>query len=339
MGAEVSLLLLDGFDDLSSWTNVNMGISASAGRYNGLRAVTATSSSSITFTIPPANESDTVTFGFAYYQATTITSSIAQIMSDNASNGPPRLQHPCHRRDRGATRDRGTIIGTSSAGLITINNWYFIEIQATLHDTTGSFEVRVNGNNVVSATAQDTKNAGTKTVFDAVRLQYTGTNTVYIDDCYIMAGAGDQFLGDIQVEVLYPNGNGTVNQWAGSDGNSTDNYLLVDDPTGTAANTVILDYVSSTTTGQQDLYQLTNLVRTQGIIAGVCHAAFLTKSDSASKPVKLVNRGAADTKSANLEPTMGVFSNVHYVLTVNPETGLPFTVAEVNALQAGIEVA
>ncbi|HET9563410.1 MAG TPA: hypothetical protein VFP27_02630, partial [Mycobacterium sp.] len=63
----------------------------------------------------------------------------------------------------------------------------------------------------------------------------------------------------------------------------------------------------------------------------------VTKSDATTKPIKLVNRGGTDTKSGNQEPIMGTWRNIHYTLAVNPETGAPFTIAEVNALQSGVE--
>ncbi|HET9665979.1 MAG TPA: hypothetical protein VFP09_04460, partial [Desertimonas sp.] len=210
---------------------------------------------------------------------------------------------------------------------------YYMEVQAKLHDTTGFVTVRLNGVVIAEALNVDTKNAGTKTTFDTLRFSATGGSNSRFDDLYLMTGAGDAFLGEIQVETLVPNGNGAVNQWMGSDGNQTDNYLLIDE----IANINTADYVGSSVSGQQDLYQMTNLVAGSGRIVAVAHTATSTKSDTESKPIRLLNRGNGVIKSDPREPTMGTYTNLSWLLTVNPETGAPFTVAEVNALQSGVE--
>jgi hypothetical protein len=54
--------------------------------------------------------------------------------------------------------------------------------------------------------------------------------------------------------------------------------------------------------------------------------------------VRVVNGGASETKSAAL-PLGTSYRSYDYCLTVNPDTAAPFTIAEVNALQSGIELA
>lgn len=65
-------------------------------------------------------------------------------------------------------------------------------------------------------------------------------------------GTQTSWPGAESLVYLFPNGNGDLSQWAGSDGNSTDNYLLVDE---VPPNTT--DYVESNTSGQIDEYELT----------------------------------------------------------------------------------
>src|SRR5439155_2772463 len=70
----------------------------------------------------------------------------------------------------------GVIAGPTAAGLVAVNTWVFLELQATLSDTVGTAVVRINGTQVINATGLDTKNAGTKTVFDSVDLVPPGTS-------------------------------------------------------------------------------------------------------------------------------------------------------------------
>jgi hypothetical protein len=169
-----------------------------AGR-NGTGAQFAGSSAIATYTIPSLSESDTVTVGFAW-RATSIAvnPNIMRLSSDAAATFHDTLVV----LGTGALRfNRGTStpLDTSAAGLITTATWYYIEVQAKLHDTAGTATVRLNGTPVIALTGIDTKNAGTKTVFDSVALVGAGSTTQLFDDLYITTGAGATFKGDITV--------------------------------------------------------------------------------------------------------------------------------------------
>jgi hypothetical protein len=123
-----------------------------------------------------------------------------------------------------------------------------------------------------------------------------------------------------------------VNTWLGSDGDSTDNYLLVNE-TGVPN---VSNNVTDSTSGRQDMYTLTDLVRS-GTVIGVCHSTYAAKSDSGSIQFKLVNRRSADNKSGAISPTTA-YVGYQYVLENDPETSAAWTVANVNALQSGVEV-
>jgi hypothetical protein len=124
----------------------------------------------------------------------------------------------------------------------------------------------------------------------------------------------------------------SANAWVGSDADSTNNYLLVDE----VGAPVTTDYTGSPTSGAQDLYTLTDLTKS-GTIVGVCHQAYAAASDAGAKSFKIVNRRLADTKSAALTLS-STYAPFHYALTQDPETSAAFTVANVNALQSGVEV-
>ena len=326
----MTLLLVDGFEDLSSWTPAATPTVAAARNGNG--ALIDSTAESLTFSIPTALQTDTLTVGFAIRWSTAT---------------PPTTHDFIQFRSDGGTTTHNVLEGTGFAGLngcrsttnilvnsspvLTVATWAYVEFQAKLHDTAGTMTIRVNGTVVASGVSLDTKNAGTKAVYDAVLIVGATSTPFLIDDLYISNDS--TFLGDVAVETLYPNGNGAANQWVGSDGNSVDNYLLVDE-TGTP---VTADYTGSATAGQQDLYTLTDLVRTTGTVKGVCHQAYAAKNDSGAKQFKLVNRRATNTASAAVDLTT-TFAPYHYGLDADPEGGA-WTLANVNALQSGVEVA
>lgn len=61
-----------------------------------------------------------------------------------------------------------------------------------------------------------------------------------------------------------PGGNGNSSQWVGSDGNSTDNYALVNDTSDAT-------YVESNVDNNKDTYAYGNMASSSGTILGVNH--------------------------------------------------------------------
>ena len=91
----------------------------------------------------------------------------------------------------------GPVIGTSAAAVLTANAWNYIEIRARVHDTAGHVYVRVNGADVLTLDPVDTKQGGTKTVVDTVRIGNNDDVVTLYDDLYLRTGGGEAFLGDI----------------------------------------------------------------------------------------------------------------------------------------------
>lgn len=216
--------------------------------------------------------------------------------------------------------------------------WFYIELKATLSDTVGSAEARVNGA-VVATFSGDTKNAGTKTVFDGVKIAtpLSAGNNMQMDDFYVCNGAGayaNDFLGDVVVEALRPNGNGSASDFLNSAGDSVNNYQKVDDPTLDT-----LDYVESGTSGQRDLYAMTNLSSGSGDILGVCVVGQANDTDATVKSVKAAVKSGASVGTTGARALTTTFSQPAGAFTLNPATGVPFTIAEINAIESGFEVA
>lgn len=328
----MALILLDGCEDYSSFAG-GAGRANTAGRnQNGFEITSGTAR----FSLPAAQESDTLTFGVAMYLSSAITGGGNPILfrSDAAATIHTTVQFLA----TGAVailRGTATQIAISAAGAIPIGAWFYFELQAKLHDTTGFVTARINGTVVCSATNVDTKNAGTKTTYDTVDLTNPaiGPSTMRYDDIYVMSGAGDSFLGDITVDTLYPNGNGNASQWVGSDGDSIDNYLLVDE-----VPPVTADYTKSSTVGQLDQYALTDLIRGGGTIVGVVHTAHMALASAGSQTFQIVNRRTADNVSPTLTSASTTYAGYHHALTTDPETSAAWTIVNVNALQTGVKV-
>jgi len=335
--------MIDGFDDQSShlgkW-NVNPAYTTSypAGRTGGF-AIGCSSNDPHAFVKPlGSDEHDTLIMGIAYRALSTSGYSGFNMTfrSDSATTPVTHLTFAINTSMFMTVARGGTIIGTSSQA-IPVGVWTYIEAKATLSDTVGSVEVRFDGVTVISLTNVDTKNAGTKTVFDAAAFQVQYSSYQIADDVYVCNGAGtmnNNFLGDVIVEALLPNSNGSSSQFLGSDGNQVDNYLLVDEvPPSTT------DYTESGTIGDRDLYALSNPLRPAGVVYGVQVNNYVAKSDAGVQNSKNVLKSGAVVATGNSV----VLSTAYAVKTTlwerDPETSTVWNMAKISSLEAGIEAA
>lgn len=191
-------VLLENMDSVTDWTTAGTaGATRTSWTGYGYRPA-AVSTSTLTYAIPGGSESDTIIVGSAQTIPTlSATRTVFELRSDAGVT-----QHiTVNVTATGVVEVRrgtisGTVLASSAAGVVTAAAWFYVEAKVKLHDTTGSVEVRVNGVQVIApTTGLDTKNAGTKTTFDAVRLVGSNTPQFTYDDVYIVTGTDAAFLG------------------------------------------------------------------------------------------------------------------------------------------------
>lgn len=227
-----------------------------------------------------------------------------------------------------------TVLATSAAGVVTTGTWFYLEVSAVVSDTVGAVDVRVNGVSVVSVSGVDTKNAGTSTNIDLVAFTGRNSGNCQIDDVYVCNALGtvnNDFLGDIRVQTLKPNGAGNVTQLTPV-GSGTNWQNVDESPVSTA------DYNYSSTAGQQDLYALEEVLGGTTAVLGVQVNSLARKTDTSSRSIKnLVRVGGTTTASAAIPLTSqtDTYSTVH---NVNPTTSAAWAVGDITALEAGVEV-
>lgn len=353
------LLFFDGFDYLDSdeydtdslkiafskWDTIGVGVSAVnvAGRISG-SALTLGGPSGLNpadlLKCIPASTTVIIGFGFKINQPDDTTRRVVSF------NHNPTTVH-CYLAITPAgkltMRDSANAAYESpETGDVTLANdtWYYIEVKVTISNT-GSFEVRVDGVTDSAATGVDTLN-GTVAECNVIRIGPPSASTpmnMRLDDLYICndeGAANNDFLGDVRVVTLRPVGNGSSSQWTGSDGNSTDNYALVDE----TPNNNDTDYVKYTAAGNVDRYALGNLPHNPSVIHGVQVGAVAKRDDIAEGVfVTLLRIGATDYKSGR-QPAFGSYFDGATLYEYDPSSGSPaaaWTPAVVNALEVGIE--
>lgn len=232
----------------------------------------------------------------------------------------------------------GTLIGSSAAGTMD-GSWHYVEMSATINATTGSVVVKVDGTSVINFSG-NTKNTGTSTNIDSIRFK-TGRYvanpiaTIAIDDLYICDATGttnNTFLGDVRVQSMVPNAAGSSTQLT---------------PTGAATNYSNVGevpyndttYNASPTVGQRDTYKMTSLTASTTTIFGTQSVAHMQKSDAGVANAKVALKSGATVyydNTQSLGTSVGVYTQVR---ETDPATSAAWTVANANALEAGMEVA
>lgn len=232
-------------------------------------------------------------------------------------------------------RGGGTTL--ASASVSPAGYWHYIEVAVTISDTVGTVEVRIDGASTpVINFSGDTKNGGTNTTIDACALYTASSSASYFDDWYICNDQGttnNNFLGDVRVYTLAPNGNGNYSQFVGSDADSTNNYQLVDEqPYSTT------DYVGSATSGNRDSYALTDLPANVTTVFGTQAHAIVAKADAGLQSIKQVIR----VNSTDYETAATVLGSSYVSLfdlrEQNPNTSAAWTPSDINGVEIGVRV-
>lgn len=224
----------------------------------------------------------------------------------------------------------------------TTGAFHYFELKVVFHNSTGSIELRRDEEVLLTLTGQDTINGGTG-VIDRVTFGPTqnNANSQHIDDIYIMDGSGSSpytdYLGDVHVVDLLPNGNGNSSQFDGSDGNSTDNYLLVDDPLNAAP--VTSDYVESSTAAEKDSYTFENMPGTLDVIFGVKATMHAQKSTAGTRQGRVFTRISGTNYNGDDEyvPAFG-WNGFSHLWVLNPADSAAWEDSDVNGAEFGVEV-
>lgn len=223
-----------------------------------------------------------------------------------------------------------------TGSIIVVNTWYLIECHIIISDT-GTFELKIDG---VAATpfSGDTK-PDSNTVVNSLWFFQSGGIKCYVDDLGFndssnSNGKGDNsWCGEGKIELLSPNGNGSLNEWTGSDSNSTDNYLLVDELPPSSS-----DYVENATAGQKDKYTLADFTGTNKQILRVVPVVYALDTVPEGAQIKVgVRTNSTDYMSA-AKTLSASYSRVYGEdYKVNPDDSAAWEDADLDGLELVLE--
>jgi hypothetical protein len=165
----------------------------SPGRTGNCFVLTPGITNTVSYDIPPANQTNRLTLGaWIYFPAASLPTTVVPLISFRSDAGA--TEHLRMYFDSagflGVRQGTGTtglflerVIGP---GLFTLNTWHHFEYTAHLDDARGSVTIQIDGAEIFTTTNQDTQVGGTKTVFDQIRFNGPNTSTGYrVDDIYL----------------------------------------------------------------------------------------------------------------------------------------------------------
>jgi len=333
----LALLLIEGFDQYASdgeilaggWSGDVAGFSTAATGRNGRGINVNASGSYLSRFITPS--SATFVFGFAVEFVNSVAAN-TDVINLFDSSGTEKitlrwLSGGTFHLDRGSTS-----LGSFSFTAV-MATWYFIEIKVTLHDSTGAFEVWIDGDSKMSGSGVDTLN-GTEASIANVRLVGNSIIDWRFDDIYFLDNTGSDNtdrLGDVRVETVSPNADGTTNDFTRISGSA--NYEMVDDIADPDDDTT---YNHSSTASDKELYGFAALTGDVGTVFGVQVSVLARKEDPGARDLRLVARSSAtEVQSGNKQVGTEYTRYINHIYENDPNGGIDWTETSVNAAEFG----
>lgn len=339
----MSIVHMDGFDSYASLADLNqeypsnnssfVAVSLTGGRYGGGGVILTNSAAWISRTFSPLAE---LWCGYAVNISSTYASSpggyLAQFLGGAGAEFSVTYYVGTLKFTRGTAS--GTLVGTYSVTIST-GAWHWLEVRYKYSATVGVCEVWLDGVQLATYSGNTTLNSsGSVNQFQIGGATYWING--YIDDLYILdatQGANTTRLGDSRIETLVPTANGATNNGAASAGA---NYACVNDATWNTTNYVTIPG----TTGQTELYEMSDLTSSAYVVYGARAMAISQKSDAGPSLLKLVAvSGGTESDSAGIPTLCGSWSRQYAIYETDPHTSAAWTASAVNAVQAGVKVA
>ena len=329
----MAILLMEGFDDglwgerVSGMSSGNVG--ASYGLHGNGARVGDTPAEEMIVNVP---NTEKYYIGFAFKIVASAVANSFVVKFSGAS---------WLRYDSGVLTLHVTGIATADIDWttsITIGTWYYLEVELE-HGATSDGTVTwwKDGGLLDTTSTHDYSIALDSTVL----FGGSGTNDVddmYIDDLVVGDSNGTEnttAVGPVEVTVQLPDGNGNTSGLTGSDGNSTDNHLLVDN--NAAAPPATTEYVGSGTEGDKDTYTMGDLSATPTVVA-VAVSLYAAKTDTGTKYMRPVVRSGT-TDYVGTSVALGeTYALVEEVWDQDPDTSATWLYGGVNSMQVGQEV-
>jgi hypothetical protein len=224
--------------------------------------------------------------------------------------------------------------------IILPDTWYLVEVHVKIADSpNGLIELKVEGGPVEATFTGDTQ-PGADTTIDTFQF-YAGTSYMYafMDDLAVndtSGGADNSWCGDGRIIKVYPNGTVT-NQLTGQDADTVNNHLNVDEFPLDSDTT----YNQGTVVDQEDLYDLTacGLNDVTETIQRIWAESRSRDTVAAGGTCALITKASGGSEVSGGDVVLATTYTVRVLSAAqktNPVSGVAWTAADIDALQAGV---
>lgn len=338
----MSMVLMEGFDlygDVADLRRRHVDTSSGGGSFvtgrngTGQALSMAGASNTLYLQIPDTALSEYV-IGFAWR------------MNDNGGTGHTMIQfredntvHTYVRVEVGgaltAYRNSSINFLGTSPGVILPKNWYYIEMRILIHDSTGTLDIQVDGVNVLSLSAIDTRQ-GLNGVINNIAFFKDNSTDPQIDDLYLLDVTGltlNDFLGDVTIETVLPDGDGATNDFTQLSGLT--NWEMVDDGATPDDDTT---YNSSATVDHIDLYTGAALTVAHDTVHCVSVLNHTRKEDAGFRTVRALCRNNVTTNEGAARAAGNEYRYQEGIFETDPDGGGAWTTADVDSSQFGVTI-
>lgn len=238
------------------------------------------------------------------------------------------------RGNGGSGSLNGVIVATSKNKVIHPQEWNYIEIKFKLHASSGLVEVRVNTVVVVSYVGPTTHMTVTPILGLPIgwdTIAYNGFSNLQYDDRYILDDVGTDnidYLGNVRVNTQLTVGAGDLTQMsvfgAANNWDAVNEFVLTD-----------AEYVYTSTIGNSDLYAMNPSITAQNIFGVQVVGAWRQDDATQMRGQSLIKTHGTVYEGALTNELAQTYHYYRDVYDLNPNTGVGWTAAELNAIQAG----
>lgn len=238
-----------------------------------------------------------------------------------------------------------TLVATGSVSL-TVSTWYLIEVHVDIGPG-GMLEVKID--EVMDHAARFVGNTqpGADTTFNSIAFYLFGSTGPNFSDCYWDdIGLNDptgiydnSWCGNGKIVMLAPNGT-IAHALTGSDGDTVDNHLLIDDVPHDSDTT----YVKGTTPNDEDLYSFADVgaaISDTDIITRVWAQGRAKDMEANGRCATFIIKPSGGSETPGLDYplfTSYIYDMVTPGVIKNPVDGENWQIADLDDIQAGVRI-
>lgn len=341
----MTALLIEGFDHYTSAAELTQGGFTSAGtptftagRYGrGQRVTLPTATEDLTYAVTATTE---FYFGASIF-ITQINQVLDTLVSFNDTTGVgTQIQIDVDPSGRLQVTSGSTVLGLATGlnAVLYPGSHYYVEFHGLINNTTGTWDLIVNGTSVTSGSGADTQQTANATI-NELELHGGANLLPSFDDLYLNDNVGSApyngNVGDHELLLRLPNGDGFVNDWTGVGAGAT-NSDRVNDTVGNDGDTT---YVNPEFVADIDAYTYEDIVTIYSGGADTIHSVqykTAARGDSGSYLV-FVRSTATDQDSPTITYN-ATYEYSRFQSLVDPFTSLAWTSANWDAAEAGVEL-